>query len=288
LIQKTFQAIGTEWRITLSDVSEEDGARVFERVVERIEFFDKTYSRFRADSIVTAMSQEVGVYELPDDARELIELYEDLYRITDGKFTPLIGQVLSDAGYDAEYSLVSKELTVPLPLAEAVAYEFPRLTIKQPSLLDFGAAGKGYLVDLIAVILNEENISSYTINAGGDIRIKSMSGEPVQIGLENPDNASQVIGVASIANGSICGSAGNRRAWGKYHHIIDPDTLESPRHIKALWVVAETAIVADALTTCLYFSPASLFSEYAFEYLIVRDNSIIEQSQNFPAELFTT
>jgi thiamine biosynthesis lipoprotein len=288
LIQKTFQAIGTEWRITLLDVSEEEGARVFERVLKRIEFFDKTYSRFRADSIVTAMSREAGVYELPDDARELIELYEDLYRITDGKFTPLIGQVLSDAGYDANYSLVSKQLTAPLPLAEAVTYEFPRLTIKQPSLLDFGAAGKGYLVDLIAVILNEENISSYTINAGGDIRVKSMSDIPVQIGLENPDNASQVIGIASITNGSICGSAGNRRAWGNYHHIIDPVTLESPRHIKAVWVVAETALLADALTICLYFSPASLFSEYAFEYLIVRENSTTEHSKNFPAELFTT
>ncbi len=281
-----FEAIGTQWQIEMPGVPEEEYARVFERVMERIDVFDRTYSRFRADSMVTAMSQEAGIYELPEDAQKLMELYEDLYEITDGKFTPLIGQVLSDAGYDAEYSLQSKQLTRPLPLAEAVSYDFPHLTVKQPSLLDFGAAGKGYLVDLVADILDEEGIFSYTINAGGDIRVKSLVGESVSIGLEHPDDVSKVIGVAAIENGSICGSAGNRRTWGNFHHIIDPDTLESPRHIKAVWVVADTALIADALTTCLYFTSPSHLSDYTFEYLIIYDNFSFEKSARFPAELF--
>lgn len=288
IVKTEFEAIGTHWSISTRGIGEAGFARVLERVMERIESFDHAYSRFRADSLVTAMSQEAGVYELPEDSRELMNIYLDLYQLTDGAFTPLIGQVLSDAGYDARYSFEQRALTSPPPLDEILSYTFPTLTLQKPALLDFGAAGKGYLVDLVADILSDAGIASYTINAGGDIRVKTAANEePARVGLENPDDASQVIGVASITDGAICGSAGNRRAWGNYHHIIDPRALESPRHIKALWVTAEAALTADALATALFFVPPSRLSSYRFEYFIVSADNTFQQSSHFPAEIFT-
>ena len=51
------------------------------------------------------MARAAGQYHLPDDAKPMFDLYYKLYAATDGKCTPLIGQVLVDAGYDANYSL---------------------------------------------------------------------------------------------------------------------------------------------------------------------------------------
>ncbi|MGK4455712.1 FAD:protein FMN transferase, partial [Klebsiella pneumoniae] len=77
-------------------------------------------------------------------------------------------------------------------------------------------------------------------------------------------------------------------AWGAYHHIMDPNTLRSAEGIRAVWVAADEARIADGLTTALFFVPPyELEFGYTFEYLIVRDDYSLAVSDGFPAELFT-
>lgn len=284
-----FEAIGTTWVIDIGDsLGVDDSAQLLLAIKQRIEVFDKTYSRFRADSLVTQMAAKVGRYVLPPDAEPLMELYAKLYELTDGAMTPLIGRALSDAGYDADYSLQPRTVHTPPVWQEAIEYQAPELTVKQPVLLDFGAAGKGYLVDIIASLLREHGIQSYSVNAGGDIAHQTTGNELLQVGLEHPGDASLAIGLASIHNQSLCGSAGNRRAWAQYHHIMDPHSLESPRHIMAVWVVADSTLLSDALTTALYFAPpGKLAVHFQFEYAIVADDYSLHHSPNFPATFFT-
>ncbi|HEV8677718.1 MAG TPA: FAD:protein FMN transferase [Candidatus Paceibacterota bacterium] len=279
-----FDAIGTKWDVEFDLEGSADGDALMERMHERIAAFDKHYSRFRADSLVSEMAARAGTFEMPDDAQPMLDLYFDLNRKTLGAFTPLIGQALSDAGYDADYSLVERAMHAPPPLRSVISYEHPALMLAQPLLLDFGAAGKGYLVDIVALMLKDAGAIRAVVDAGGDI---ASFGSEIKIALEDPADASQAIGTAHIQNQSICGSAGNRRAWGRFTHILDPRTLESPEGIKAVWVVAETAMLADALTTCLYFvPPATLLRDYRFEYLVLRPDGSVEASPRFPAELF--
>ncbi len=283
-----FEAIGTLWQIDIYEsLSSENEAGLFSLLKERIAVFDKAYSRFRADSLVTQISKQSGNYILPDDALPMMSLYQDLYKLTDGLFTPLIGQVLVDAGYDAEYSLTKKKiLQIPLKWEEVFTYSHPYLNTKIPVLLDFGACGKGYLIDLVAEVLEKNNISSYCIDAGGDILHKN--NVPMRVGLENPDNETEAIGVVTLQNQSICGSAGNRRKWEGFHHIIDPKKLSSPTHILSVWVVAERALLADALTTCLFFvEPKILLDKYTFTYCILYSDFSIAKSANFQGEMFT-
>ncbi len=286
----TFSGIGTHWQI---DINQKISATVFSEIIDlvkqRIAVFDQAYSRFRDDSLVTAMSKNLGRYTLPPDARVMLDLYSSLYKITDGAFTPLIGQTLVEAGYDAEYSLQSKSPQLVPAWEEILDYNFPNLEVKKAALLDFGAAGKGYLVDIIGQLLVEKNISSFCVDAGGDILYRSETQAALRVGLENPLDTSQVIGVLNIVNQSICGSAGNRRKWGEWHHIINPKTLSSPQNILAVWAVAETTILADGLTTCLYFvEPERLQAKFQFEYLILYSDFSVKKSPGFPAQLFTS
>jgi thiamine biosynthesis lipoprotein len=279
-----FEAIGTQWTIELFG-QEHVPQTLVRAITSRIGAFDKHYSRFRDDSLVTAMADKAGDYDLPPDAKPMFDLYWDLYKITGGALTPLIGQTLADAGYDAQYSLQPKRLKRPPAWDDALDYNFPHLQVKHPVLLDFGACGKGYLVDIIAGLLSAHGITSFLVNAGGDMVHRGDAS--VLVGLEHPDNPSLAIGTMQLQDASLCGSAGNRRAWADYHHILDPQKLTSPAHIRAVWVYAESTMLADALTTALYFvSPETLGAHYRFEYAIIHDDYALTYSDNFPATFF--
>ncbi len=287
MAEHSFEAIGTHWKILINDaLTQKDEASLLARIRARIDEFDRDYSRFRDDSLVTKMSQEAGEYELPRDAEPMLDLYRELYALTGGLVTPLIGDVLIGAGYDAQYSLKPTEMRVPPAWEEALEYRFPRLVMRKPAMLDFGAAGKGYLVDIVAGLLKASGARSFSVNAGGDICAYDEQGKPARIGLEHPGHPDQAIGVADIANRSICGSSGNRRAWGEFHHIINPHTLLPVRDTAAVWVVANTTMLADALATCLFFVAPSVLSRYPFEWLMMDRDGAIEHSAHFPAELF--
>jgi thiamine biosynthesis lipoprotein len=285
----SFEAIGTSWEIDINDpLSKKEENFLLSKIQERIKEFDLNYSRFKENSLVTKMSKEKGDYRMPSDADKMISLYKKIYDLTEAKVTPLIGQVLVDAGYDANYSLVPKELKKPLSWEETIEWNNPILQIKIPSLLDFGAGGKGYLVDIVSEIIEKEGAKSYTVDAGGDIRSRVSDNHPIKIGLENPRDKSEVLGVANILNQSICGSAGNRRKWGKFNHIINPETLNSPDEIEAVWVIADETMVADILTTAIIFTDLStLLSSFHFEYLILWKDFSVTKSDGFNAELFS-
>lgn len=288
-IDYQFEAIGTRWHVSFAYPDERDWFALRQKIDARIGEFDLTYSRFRAESLVTKIAQNQGDFLLPADAKELLDLYNNLYLLTNGNFTPLIGQALVQAGYDADYSLQPKALTLVPSWESALEYQFPHLRVNIPVVLDFGAAGKGYLVDLVSQILVEDGCESFCVDAGGDMYYRHATDEKIRIGLEHPLNTEQVIGVAEICNQSICGSAGNRRAWGQYHHIIDAHNLASPQNILATWVIAQKTIIADALATCLFFvSPEKLAENYDFEYLIMYKDCSITRSSAFPAEIFTS
>jgi thiamine biosynthesis lipoprotein len=284
-----FEAIGTTWRIDLlQDVSPEQRDQLMRAILARIDVFDRDYSRFREDSLVTEMARKAGTYVLPDDAEPMMAIYRKLYDLTDGRFTPLIGQVMVDAGYDAKYSFKPTPLTRPPRWEDALSYRHPQLEVKQPVWLDFGSAGKGYLIDIVAEVIRGHGIDSYCVDAGQDILHRSADGSKRRVGLEHPSDFSKVIGVVELGNESICGSAGNRRNWADYHHIIDPRTLLSPRHMLSAWVVAKTAMVADALATALFLvEPEKLAPHFDFEFLTLYPDMGARFSQGFKAEIFS-
>ena len=294
-----FTAIGTSWSLAFYEEVAGLHAVIMPLVRERIARFDQTYSRFRADSWLSSIGNP-GTHVLPPDAGPLFAAYEMLGALSGGIITPLVGEILSASGYDKEYSLIEKPFT---PLAQSawsdvIRYAPPYITVTKPSHFDVGAIGKGYLIDIVAGLLSEYGIAEYSINAGGDICNRSNSGRMLRVGLEDPfvipvagtasisgnpgiSGIQSVIGSYDLSSKSIAGSSGNRRRWGNggRHHIINAVTGVSPEHISAVWVVANTTLIADALTTALFFMPPdTLASQYDFEYLIVRPDHSAEGS----------
>lgn len=275
-----FEALGTAWSIETSNGLGEDTMQL---ITHRIEEFDHVYSRFRSDSLVARLRRP-GTYGFPPDITRILKFYEQLYNLTDGQVTPLIGSMLEQAGYDASYSFASRIVEPVLPFSALGWNGSTTLTVAEPVILDIGAAGKGYLVGSLSGILDKQGVERYIIDASGDIKCKGLA---ERVGLEHPFDSTRVIGVANVTDASICASAVNRRAWGEFHHIFDPVLKRPVDHIVATWVVAADPMEADGLATALFFvEPAVLAAHFPFQYVIVKRNGTIDYSQDFDGELF--
>ncbi len=272
----SFDATGTKWRISSYD---EGLGALQPQILQYIANFESVYSRFNKNSLVSAMATQAGTYTFPRGAAKLFNLYMQLEDLTAGGITPLIGKNLNEAGYDAAYSLTPTSLTPNPRLHEVASCNGSVITTTQPLQFDFGAAAKGLLIDEITQLLRDNGLTRFSINAGGDI----FTTIPRSIGLEHPLQPGALIGTTNIQGVSLCGSSGNRRNWGAYHHIISGTTLESPHDVVASWVVADSAMLADMIATALHLvSPDSLNNLFDYEYAIIdKSAQIIKKGRHF-------
>ncbi len=257
-------------------------------VADQIERYDRTWSRFRPDSVVMRIGEHAGQWVLPAEADELFDLYRRLYAVTGGAMSPLVGRALDTLGYDRAYSLRPAGDPIPAPAwDDAVAWDGTALTTIRPVSLDIGAAGKGHLVDLVGELLVTGGHPDAVIDASGDIR--HWGDGVLRVALEDPRDTTKAIGIARVGRQAICSSATNRRVWGDgIHHVIDALTGLPTRRIVATWAIAPTALEADGLATALFFAdPARLADQFAFQWVRMDATGRVEFSPNLDGELFT-
>jgi thiamine biosynthesis lipoprotein len=280
-----FQAIGAPWQIeTPAPLTPE----LVARIQARIETYDATWSRFRPDSLVTQVAESAGRWEFPEDAVALFAFYRRLYDATAGAVTPLVGRRLEDLGYDRDYRLTPRAKLATVPRWDDVmSWDGGVLTTTEPIVLDVGAAGKGYLVDLVAGLLRDAGHDEYVVDGSGDMVHRGR--DSIRVGLEHPFDPELAIGVRELRGGALCASAPGRRTWGTgLHHILDGLTGEPTTAVAATWAAAATGLEADGLATALFFTPGeTLAREFDFEYVRMFPDSRVEHSSTWAGELFT-
>lgn len=290
----SFEAIGTHWEI------ETQGALstiLRQGIAQRIEAFDAVYSRFREDSLVSriATAIEGGCFEFPMDSIALFALYDRLHAATDGAVDPLIGAALERLGYDRTYSLVCTSHSTSLEehaeevvtWSKDVLRNGTSLITKRPLVIDLGAAGKGYLVDIVSDMLSDAGFDQFVVDGSGDMRHSGASS--IRVGLEHPFDSQLAIGAVDLCGRALCASAVSRRAWGNgLHHVLDAHTGMPVRDVIATWVIAGNAATADGLATALFFvGPEQLVEQFDFTFVRMFADGRVEFSQNLEGELFS-
>jgi FAD:protein FMN transferase len=281
----SFDGIGTMWEIsTPEDLPE--GVRA--GLLGVVEDYDRSYSRFRDDSLIAVLAREPGTVTLPAGAGELEQLFKKLYHLSNGAMTPLIGSSLERLGYGADYALRPLGHPAPAPRWEDVlVWNGTSISASAPVVLDIGAAGKGQLVDLLASVLRGAGTAEFLVDASGDMLHSGT--EPLRVALEHPYDPTQAIGVVELRDGALCASAANRRTWGDgLHHVLDGATGRPIETVVATWTMAATAMEADALATALFMvDPRVLETEFEFSWLKVYSDGHAAYSAGFEGTLFT-
>lgn len=284
-----FQAIGTHWVLDTDRALDADDLAA---VHDRIARFDLDWSRFRRDSWVRLVAEAgAGTYELPPDAGPLLAAYDTADRCTGGAVSPLVGHTLESLGYDPDYRLRPHRepdgavTTLPAPVWSEVSRSGGRISLPTAALIDVGAAGKGYLVDLISALLTERGLTGHVVDAGGDIRVQ---GSTLRVALEDPADPTRALGVLRVTDGAIAGSAPNRRAWGPgLHHVVDARTGRPTDGVLAAWAVAPDALTADIAATALFFAePDLVAARFGIRYVVLDAERRLRWSLDLDGEVF--
>lgn len=279
----SFDAIGTSWAIETAHPLDERARAEVDAVIAA---FDAAWSRFRPDSLVSALARSGGAVPAPPDAAALLDVYAELDEATAGAVNPLVGESLARLGYDARLSLRAGEPVAAPDWRGVLSWHGGRLALAAPATIDMGALGKGRLVDLVLDVVAEYASGDIVVDASGDLAVR---GATQRIGLEHPFHPSRAIGVIEVTDAALCASAINRRAWGEgLHHVLDARTGEPVRAYAATWAIAPTAMAADALATALFFDGGpELAHRWGAQWVRMRTDGTVEWSPGSEAELFT-
>ncbi|MFT9118402.1 MAG: FAD:protein FMN transferase [Bifidobacterium psychraerophilum] len=307
---------------------------LYERLRLMIEDYEAVLSRFREDSLLSTMSraQHGGSFDFPDYLAPLFEMYDGLFDATHGAIDPLVGSDLVKLGYgpDLAFHAIPHARDAVGTIhgranwGEAVTRHGTTLITRQALHLDFGAAGKGFMVDLLAAACAERH-DHYLIDAGGDLRIECL--DAVRVALEDPFNEDEAVGMANLTHASLCASAPSRRRWTvpgekadgsdtsdceggpvMMHHLLNAIDGMPANEVAATWVTQRTSsdsasrdhangavgieafptALADGLSTALFVcDPSSLAESFEFECAVVLSDRSALLSRDFPGHLFT-
>lgn len=274
-----FDAIGTRWEIETAHPLTPEARAGVDAVIEE---FDRTWSRFRDDSLVSRLARTGGPVPAPADADAMFTAYRELSAATDGAVNPLVGDSLNALGYDASYSLRAGD-PVASPRLGILTWN-AQLQLAAPALIDVGALGKGRLVDLVTAELAGV-AGPLIVDAGGDMTVRGTE----RVALEHPFDTSRAVGIATLRDQALCASATNRRTWGEgLHHVLDARTGTPVRTWAATWAFAADAMTADAVATALFFDGGpALAARWGVEWVRMSTAGIAERSTDAPVELFT-
>lgn len=248
------EGLGTRWIIELVDQRGHFPAELSKQIKDKVALFDDTYSRFKSDSLVGQLNAHGSLLHPPVELLEMFAFAHKMHKATHGAFDISVGATLQSAGYGQTIQTVHE---VPSFWTETT-YDSQRIVLPANAAIDFGGFGKGWLLDQLAVLLENAGHDHYLINGGGDIVVSAVS--PLTLGLEHPYETGSVIGTTRLQRGALAVSSTVKRRWihdgTTHHHIIDPATHRSSSNgVVSTYVRGETALIADTLATVLLLRP---------------------------------
>ncbi len=277
----SFDYFDTVTTITGYAKSQEQFDEIADGVLEELSEYHKLftiYHRYEGlENLCTINEIADGAHRTVTVDRRIIDMLlyaKEMYEKTDGTVNIAMGSVLS-VWHDYRTEGIDEPWTAKLPpmkkLEEAAEHtdinnvvideDACTVTLTDPAMtLDVGAVAKGYAVEMAARSLEEQDISGYVLNVGGNVRTVGGKDDKEKwtVGIENPEEDSEDVYLAylELAGESLVTSGSYQRYYvvdGKrYHHIIDPETLMPSEGYVSVSVVCNSSADGDALSTALF------------------------------------
>jgi thiamine biosynthesis lipoprotein len=139
------------------------------------------------------------------------------------------------------------------PIAHSVFLDKPGVRIS------LGGIAKGYAVDRATAVLDKAGLTSFFVQAGGDLftRGHKPNGEAWQAGIRDPRGpATKFFALLPVSDHAFSTAGDYERSYivnGKrYHHIIDPRTGYPATASRSVTIYAPTALLADEIDDCVF------------------------------------
>jgi thiamine biosynthesis lipoprotein len=220
---------------------------VMGRVFDWFRLVDSVFSTYRADSEISRLNRgELAAEDLREDVREVLERCEALRVRTGGYF----------------------DARAPIPGA-----------------VDPSGLVKGWSVDRAAQLLEEAGERHYSVNAGGDVRVRGEAtpGERWRVGIQHPLESDRIAAVV-VADDLAIATSG---AYERGDHVVDPHTGKPPTGVLSVTVVGPELATADAFATAAFAmgesGPRWTTSLAPYEAMTILADETVLTTRGFPA-----
>lgn len=238
-----------------------------DKALAEIARLDGMLSSFNPDSEVSEVNRQAGVKPVKVSPETLAVVDRALYfaSISGGAFDPTIFPVMRLWGFGGpEYRVPSRaEIEQALALVDYRNVQLDKqesavFLVQKGMAIDLGAIAKGYAVDCMAEVLRKEGVSSFLINAGGNVYAQGIKPDKTgwTVAVIDPRKPEDYLGIVKARDISIVSSGDYERFFEvngvRYHHIMDPGTGYPSRTCRGTTVLLPSSTDADALSTALF------------------------------------
>lgn len=227
-------------------------------------------SRYRSTSVLSAINLMAGLQpvSVPPELLRVLQMARQAGRTSGGAFDSTVGS-LRDWDFDpkhpsmpspqriaAQLSLVDQKHGLVLDERAGTAY----LT-KRGMRMDLGGIAKLPILQAGLRQLQNRGVSNAMINGGGDVLVMGqLHRRPWRVGLRDPRQPSQLLGVVSLTQGFVAASGDYERFMTRQgkrlHHILDPKTGYPSTGPHGVTLISEQLEPINGLGTALMVAGA--------------------------------
>ncbi len=196
---------------------------------------------------------------------EVLKTSLRMAELTEGGFNIAVGPAVAAWNVSQEGRIPSQEelkAVRPFTSLENVAIDEKAETVflKRAGMkIDVGGIGKGYAADLVVDVMQKAGATAGVVALSGDIKTfgRMPDQEPFVFGIQHPrKEQGQILGRIALENEAVSTAGDYQRYIMKdgirYHHILDPTTLQPARGCQSVTVIAKDGIMADGLDTGIF------------------------------------
>lgn len=287
IVQLQGQTMGTTWHVTIVKAENSntslygDSAFLQQLIKTELQKINQQFSTYINDSEVSLFntSKSTQPFNVSKEVVRVIKAAQMISKETEGAFDISVAPLVELWGFGSQGAgnfevAISKPPKLQKPPRSAIlkviknsGYRHLKVKENPPQIikniqnlrLDLSAIAKGYAVDKLAELIEEQGFKSYLVEIGGEIKVKGHNsrGEPWRIAIEKPVSNAQILQqIISLKNISVATSGDYHNYFEvdgvRYSHTIDPKTGSPVTHnLVSVTVLHESAMMADGLATAI-------------------------------------
>lgn len=255
------EALGAEASVTLAGFDDAAAARLFTLCEAEVARQEGLFSLYLEDSVLSRLNHDGVVDDAPAGFIDLLAQARNAWTETGGAFDPTVQPLW--ALYADHFSHAVDEQSPPETAIEAtlalvgyahVLVEQQRVHFAVPGMaMTLNGIAQGYITDRITDLLRANGAEHVLVDIGEYRAIGAHpTGRPWQLGLRDPQQPWSLIDEITLDNAALSTSGGYGQTFdadGRFTHLLDPRTGRAAPRYGSVSVRADTAAMADALST---------------------------------------
>jgi FAD:protein FMN transferase len=266
VLKRTQMHMGTLVSITAVGQTNRDANEAINAGFQEVKRLEQLLSTWIPESELSRVNIAAGrkpVLVSPE-TMTVVQRSLQVAEMTEGAFNIAIGPAVDAWSVSAEPRIpTAAELEVLKPLMDlhAVHVNVRERTIyleKSGMRIDVGGIGKGYAADQAVMAMKKAGGVAGVVALSGDIKTFGWlpDGNKFSVGIQHPRKEGVILAEIDLQDEAISTAGDYERFFEKdgirYHHILDPNTLQPARGCQSVSVIAKEGVWADGLDTGIF------------------------------------